>query len=350
MKKIVNIKNNGITLIALIITIIMLLILIGIVITQLTQNELFVRSELAKTRTEYTSAKEIIEIKLMEVQTECGLKNNEYTIEEITKNILEDSKITIEKCYYKDKSSIKPEIEKDFINLKGIVVSVNEYSKYKFLIGEHCKIEGITRGEIPEILDFEYFRTIEEFEQEIGISNKKQNEIQANQNFLILNGNTYIETEIKEEDMIGDNQEFTIATRVYLNKKIKEQGEIQMGILGNHNSVSGFAWQFDTDGKTLVFVMKDENIARFDYSSYYDKWTDLVATYSNGCIKVYADGQLIGEKNDKKFIPCSNLYIGTSFPPNRIFMGAIQTVKIWNSELSELEVNNIDYNSMETRD
>ena len=162
-----NKKENAITLVALVITIIILLILAGITILQLTHNGLFEKSKVAKVRTEYTTAKEIIEMKLMEVQTECILKNKEYTIEEIGKNILEDNQITIEKCYYENETSIKPEIESDLANLKGIVVSVDKYSKYKFLIGKSCEIEGITIGEIPDKFDLEYFKTIEEFEKEI---------------------------------------------------------------------------------------------------------------------------------------------------------------------------------------
>ncbi len=48
MKKIVNKKNNGITLIALVITIIILLILAGITIAQLTGSGLFDKAKQAK--------------------------------------------------------------------------------------------------------------------------------------------------------------------------------------------------------------------------------------------------------------------------------------------------------------
>lgn len=73
-------KQKGITLIALVITIIILLILAGITILQLTQNGLFGQSKLAKAKTEYTSAKEIIEIKLMEVETDCIYREVDYKI------------------------------------------------------------------------------------------------------------------------------------------------------------------------------------------------------------------------------------------------------------------------------
>ena len=160
-------QEKGITLVALVVTIIILLILSGITIVQLTLNGLFEKSKLAKIKTEYTSAKEIIEMKLMEVQTECVFKNKDYKIEEIAQNIVKDSKITIEKCYYENTSSIKDEIEENFINLKGIVVSVDQYSKYKFLIGESLDIEGVLSEEITDGTRVEDFKNIDKFEQEI---------------------------------------------------------------------------------------------------------------------------------------------------------------------------------------
>lgn len=107
--------TRGITLIALIITIIVLLILAAVSIATLTaENGILSKAKIAKIRTEYTSAKEIIELKLMEIQAECHYQQKEYTIEEIEKNI-EDEKIKKDKKYF------------DNNELKGILVSVNQY-------------------------------------------------------------------------------------------------------------------------------------------------------------------------------------------------------------------------------
>ena len=81
-------KNRGITLIALIITIIILLILAGIAISQLTGNSILNKSKYAKDITEYSSAKEIIDLKLIEIRTTCIQENKEYTIQEIASNCL----------------------------------------------------------------------------------------------------------------------------------------------------------------------------------------------------------------------------------------------------------------------
>lgn len=153
MNKIRNTK--GITLIALVITIILLLILAGIAITQLTQNGLLGKAKVLKEISNYTSAKEIVELKLMEVQVECKKEEKDYTIVEIAKSMILDKGITIEKYY----DSID--------NLKGIVVSVNQYSKYKFLIGEGCDIDRVTEKEIKEDTKIEEFETVEEFEERL---------------------------------------------------------------------------------------------------------------------------------------------------------------------------------------
>ena len=154
-----NLKNkkeeNAITLVALVITIIILLILAGITILQLTQNGLFEKSKIAKTRTEYTSAKEIIELKLMEIQAECINKGNGYNLVEIAEGMKNADNIKIERYY----DSID--------DLKGIVVSANQYSKYKFLIGESCEIERVTTEKITDTLDITKFEILEEFEKNI---------------------------------------------------------------------------------------------------------------------------------------------------------------------------------------
>ena len=157
-------KNKGITLIALVITIIILLILAGITISQLTGNGLFGKAGLAKQKTRYVSAKEIIDLKLMEIQVDCEEKEDEYTIKKIAEGMKETKDITIEKYYNTETSKIKNEIEENLINLEGIVVSVDEYSEYKFLIGEERKIVGVLEGEVTDTTSKEDFINLEEFE------------------------------------------------------------------------------------------------------------------------------------------------------------------------------------------
>ena len=76
MKKIK--KEYGITLVALVITIIILLILAGVAIVVLTQTELFDSANRAKEKTIYVRAKEIIEINLMEIRTKYQEREYNY--------------------------------------------------------------------------------------------------------------------------------------------------------------------------------------------------------------------------------------------------------------------------------
>lgn len=128
------------------------------------------RSKQTKEITDYTSAKEIIRIKLMEIQVNCIDEEKEFSIVEIAKGMEEDKNITIEKYYNKEEEEetlIKDETEKNLINLKGIIVSVNQYSKYKFLIGESCEIERVTVDEIKENTKIEELEILEEFEEKL---------------------------------------------------------------------------------------------------------------------------------------------------------------------------------------
>ena len=132
-------KNNksGITLVALIITIVILLILAGVAIGAITEeNGLIMRTRQAKKETIYNEAKEKINIELMEIQAECTEQRKEYNIKEIALKMKESKEITINKTYNKEIASINEGIQIDEENVKAIVVSVDKYSEYKFLIGK----------------------------------------------------------------------------------------------------------------------------------------------------------------------------------------------------------------------
>ncbi len=160
--------TKGITLIALIVTIILMLILTGIILYQMIiKDGLLNHAKNAVIRTEYEAAKEIVELELMDIQAMCTSENKIYTLQEIAKVIKGVNDITIEKYYNEAEASIKEEIIENLVNLNGIVVSVNEYSKYKFLIGETGKIEKVSQQPIIGTTEIEDFQEVEEFEKEI---------------------------------------------------------------------------------------------------------------------------------------------------------------------------------------
>ena len=158
-----KIKENGITLIALVITIVVLVILAEISIASLTGSGIFAQTQLAKEKNKYTSAKEEIIIKLMEISIE---KQNVYTIVDIANNMKEADNITIEKYFNSEVAAIKPGITEELTNLKAIAVSVDEYSEYKFLLGKECKISGVLEGEIVDTTQETDFKDVVQFEKE----------------------------------------------------------------------------------------------------------------------------------------------------------------------------------------
>lgn len=168
MKKIIKQNSSyGITLIALVVTIVILLILAGVTISVLTgQNGLFIRAKQAKERTEYISAKERIEIELMNIRTQCIGDGIDYNIVEIAKKIKDVSDITIEKYYNSDISLVKVGVTENILNLNGIIVSVNEYSKYKFLLGKDGNIIGVLKETINDETKQEQFKKLEDFEKD----------------------------------------------------------------------------------------------------------------------------------------------------------------------------------------
>lgn len=161
-----SIKSNGaITLIALVITIVILIILTGVIIVAINNTNILTRSKQAKNITRYETAKETINLKLMEIQTNCYSQQIEYNLLEIEKEIKVDEKITIEKFYNADISKLKDGVTENIINLSGIVVSVNEYEEYKFLLGKQGKIIGVTTNKITYITDEKEFENLENFEK-----------------------------------------------------------------------------------------------------------------------------------------------------------------------------------------
>ena len=174
-----NLKNKrGITLIALVITIIILLILAGITISTLTgDNGLFARAQQAKRITRYESAKETINTKLMEIRTNCYTNNVGYDIKEIFEEMKQADNITIEKCFYSESANIKNGVNEDIINLNGIIVSVNDYNEYKFLIDKNGNIQKVKYGEINENTDLDDFIDIKDFEKNnFNKNNNTENE------------------------------------------------------------------------------------------------------------------------------------------------------------------------------
>lgn len=103
-----KISNRGITLVALVITIIILLILAGITISSLTQTSLFAKANEAKEKTEIAQEKEKIQL----VITNCFIMDNNY-IDGISYNTFESefnreypNEANISKCTSRPNNSV----------------------------------------------------------------------------------------------------------------------------------------------------------------------------------------------------------------------------------------------------
>ena len=110
--------------------------------------------------------------------------------------------------------------------------------------------------------------------------------------------------------------------------------------------LGGIACQFIDTGTTLAV-----NGIAIDYTSYYDKWIDIICTYKNGNEKIYIDGKLIGS-GDYNISPYSSFVIGNSYVEtigNRRMKGEISSVKVWSKELTENEIMSLDMGTKNTR-
>ena len=115
-------QNNGITLVALVVTIIILLILSGIAIASLTgENGLFKRAQQAKQQTIEGQLREEIVMAIQEIQTEELSKGNNVTLETLANGQLED--------ILKD---ITVELVEDEIN--------GEYKNYEYTIDSNLNV------------------------------------------------------------------------------------------------------------------------------------------------------------------------------------------------------------------
>lgn len=175
MKRKNIINQKGITLIALIITVIVLLILAGVVLSlSIGERGIFSTAKAAKVKTEYTAAKEIVELKLMDIQSDCIVRKVEYNIVEIANSMKEDDQITIEKYYNSNVALVKNGISENLVNLKAILVSANSYPKYKFLIGESGEIERVATQNVTDTTNLEedkrqILESIDDYETKLGI-------------------------------------------------------------------------------------------------------------------------------------------------------------------------------------
>ena len=136
-------KNNGITLVALVVTIIILLILAGISIQALTSTRLFKNTNMAKTETIKNKAKEAINLKITTIQIDSYAENKQLpSLQYLADKLCEDNDIE----YVLKESKKVSNLEKiDVSTVSSIYTKLKEYP-YEFEINSSlqlAKIDGI---------------------------------------------------------------------------------------------------------------------------------------------------------------------------------------------------------------
>ena len=250
-EKILN--KNGITLIALVITIIVLLILAGVAIATLTgENGLFARAKQAKQTQTESEMKEKLNLSIQELQVE---KLTEATLDDITQEWLtrklseynpilkEDGttnskKITLQKngiikTYMIDENLNITEVE----NESGIDFSYEivkrENGKVKILIKVQDRENGINKVEVPgDAIILNGTREEKGIDQEIEVGTEYKYKVistsgkEREETILIepeiIVGDAYIGTSTTETDStksVPDNSQTKGTTTLYINFK-----------------------------------------------------------------------------------------------------------------------------------
>lgn len=153
-----NLKNKGITLISLVVTIIILLILAGISIVVIVgDNQLFRKAKLAKEKSDFSSAHETLILKINEAAVEKG---DICTLEELEQFLSKEEETDVLVTQYNQIAKKKEGIENYQVGeLKNIVVNVLKYKKYYFLIGENCVITKASNDYGKTFMEIEKFKT-----------------------------------------------------------------------------------------------------------------------------------------------------------------------------------------------
>ena len=164
-------KNKGITLIALVITIIIMLILAGIAIYAINEGKIIEQAQLAKEETEIKTATEIINMKVTTTQMNTYVqKKQAATLQDLANDLCEDEEIQ-----YVTLASKTASIEKITVgDATSIYTKLKKYD-YEFEIDNTLKIssiDGIKNTELEEkvtISKEEYEKLKNEYKETVGL-------------------------------------------------------------------------------------------------------------------------------------------------------------------------------------
>ena len=262
-------SENGITLIVLIITIIILLILAGITILQLNKSDLFGQTKKAKEQYSYSSAKERMQMMLMEYKAEDiydepslekfrnfliekNLKGGVYDIGEII-----DEKL----CVYDKEYKCNVVVDKDLNIIEYTNQTYSTYGSYEILTTESSKkmniriclenLDGIDKIECPngDMIDGENNKQIK-FEYEVDDNLVYQFKIISSKN----------NEEVLTLDLNKDNRIEILETTQKAYSIITEKG-----IIGTNKNIS------------INYKNSENNYYSIDNGNTWEKYTDEIS-------------------------------------------------------------------------
>ena len=316
MKNKRNFKNKGITLIALVITIIILLILSGVAIATLTgDNGLFERAKQAKERTEYTNAKERVLLEILTVKTDNYDKEN--IILEIAKHIIDLNEMLVNKAYFTEISRIDSNLAEKINNtpLDSIVVSVDKYSKYKFLIGKKGDILGVTVGNVEDMFKNQFIN-IDDFEKNMDSVKENNNEEKPEVKIEVLSENTNgfegeIKVKISASISKGNITEIIPPDGAILISKISENEKIYKITIGGEAKFLVKASNGTETEKTLKTSILENpkiQIKKIDENGFLVSVTNEYPDDLNVKYEYYLDNIKVTDKLDSKTFEVKDIY------------------------------------------
>ena len=151
-------SNQAITLIALVITIIVLLILVGISIIALDKNNKLIKnSKIAKNKTEYSIALERLNIKINEANIYYEENYGRMcTVDDLADYFGKDDETEIIIIKFYETASLDANLKKPE-KISSFLVKDSKYSKYIFKIGNDAKIDAVSYDGGQTFTDAEKF-------------------------------------------------------------------------------------------------------------------------------------------------------------------------------------------------
>mgnify|MGYP004566666735 CR=1 FL=1 len=256
-------STKAITLIALVITIVVLLILAGITIGALTGNGLFDKAKTAREKSEKSQATETMNLKITNIQISSYSEKQELPdLQYLADKLCEDNDIE----YVLSKSKNQASLDKiDVTNVASIFTKLKEYP-YEFEIDNELKlasINGVKVSKSDTSMD-ECKITISEF-GELSITDKQNIVSMA----IVVNGTKCIgatqESTYTIELNVGEKADIFVyaidsSAKIYKSNTVKyEQKEITSASEGNSTHTQVKNWESDWDLLSKIADVIAEN-------------------------------------------------------------------------------------------